>query len=127
MYITVSRLYFHPLSKYPGPRFWAISKLPDAYYRAMGLQMLVVAELHRQYGPVVRIAPDELSYNIEEAWQDIYTKAAPRNTQLPKDPLQFFRPPGGKNSMIQEPNDEEHQRMRSIFLSDMLNALANET
>jgi hypothetical protein len=31
-----------------------------------------VKELHDAYGSVVRIAPDELSYNSPEAWQDIY-------------------------------------------------------
>lgn len=84
--------------------------------------MLRVAELHRQYGPVVRIAPNELSYSVEDAWQDIYAKAGSRNTQLPKDPFQFFRPPGGKNSMIQEPDDDEHQRMRSQSPMEVFNA-----
>jgi hypothetical protein len=60
----------------------------------------------------VRIAPDELSYNIEEAWQDIYGKPPHRNTQLQKDPLQFIPPSSGVNGMIQEPDDEQHQRMR---------------
>jgi hypothetical protein len=31
-----------------------------------------VKSLHDKYGPVVRIAPEELSYNCAEAWQDIY-------------------------------------------------------
>jgi hypothetical protein len=77
-----------------------------------GHQARVVAELHRRYGPVVRTAPDELSYNVEEAWQDIYGKPPQRNTQLQKSPLQFTPTHSGVNSMIQEPDDEEHQRMR---------------
>jgi hypothetical protein len=31
-----------------------------------------VKKLHDRYGPVVRIAPGELSYNDPDAWQDIY-------------------------------------------------------
>ncbi|KAE9376744.1 cytochrome P450 ClCP1 [Stipitochalara longipes BDJ] len=115
VYTSISRLYFHSLSKYPGPRLWAISKLPDAYYRAIGRQAFINAEIHRQYGPVVRTAPDELSFNVEEAWNDIYGKPTPRNTQLPKDELQFFKPVSGTNGMIQEPSDEEHQRQRRFF------------
>jgi hypothetical protein len=106
VYASVSRLYFHPLAKYPGPRLWAISKLADGYYRAIGRQTYVVAELHGRYGPIVRIAPDELSFNVEEAWQDIYGKPTPRNTQLRKDPHQFFTPTSGINGMLQEPDEE---------------------
>lgn len=29
-------------------------------------------KLHKKYGPVLRIAPDELSYASAQAWQDIY-------------------------------------------------------
>jgi hypothetical protein len=112
VYTFVSRLYFYPLAKFPGPRLWAISKLPDGYYRAIGRQTYVVAELHHRYGPIVRIAPDELSFNVEEAWQDIYGKPTPRNTQLRKDPHQFFTPTSGINGMLQEPGEEEAQRLR---------------
>lgn len=31
-----------------------------------------VAELHRRYGPVVRVAPDELAFSSPQAWRDIY-------------------------------------------------------
>ncbi|RYP04569.1 hypothetical protein DL764_004377 [Monosporascus ibericus] len=31
-----------------------------------------MVELHKKYGPVLRIAPDELSYASAQAWQDIY-------------------------------------------------------
>ena len=43
------------------------------FIRALeGVLPYKVKELHDKYGPVVRIAPGELSYNCPEAWQDIY-------------------------------------------------------
>lgn len=33
-------------------------------------------QLHDRYGPVVRIAPDELAYNDTRAWKDIYSNRA---------------------------------------------------
>jgi hypothetical protein len=75
-------------------------------------QARIIAELHRRYGPVFRTAPDQLSYNVEEAWQDIYGKPPQHNTQLPKSPLQFTPTHNSVDSMIQEPDDVELQRMR---------------
>jgi hypothetical protein len=68
--------------------------------------------MHRKYGPVVRTAPNELSFCEERAWQDIYGKPVSRNTQLQKDQQQLLPPPSGIWNMMQQPSDEEHQRMR---------------
>jgi hypothetical protein len=71
--------------------------------------------MHRKYGPVVRTAPNELSFCEERAWQDIYGKPVSRNTQLQKDQQQLLPPPSGIWNMMQQPSDEEHQRMRWIY------------
>ena len=47
----------------------------------------------------------------EEAWQDIYGKPAPRNTQLIKD-LQYEKLVKGGRGLISETNDREHARLR---------------
>ena len=44
-----------------------------------------VHELHKKYGPVVRIAPNELSYIDAQAWKDIYL-SRPGHTPIPKNP-----------------------------------------
>jgi hypothetical protein len=41
--------------------------------------------MHLKYGPVVRIAPDELAYIDSEAWKDIYGQR-PGKEEVPKDP-----------------------------------------
>jgi cytochrome P450 len=44
------------------------------------LYHLKLHQLHSQYGPIVRVAPDELSYISAEAWRDIYS-----NRNIPKN------------------------------------------
>ena len=65
-------LYLHPLRNYPGPKSWAATRLTWARSMQSGLYHLKLHELHERYGPVVRVAPDELSYVNAEAWRDIY-------------------------------------------------------
>ena len=31
-------------------------------------------ELHGKYGHIVRVGPNELSYDIAEAWEDVYSR-----------------------------------------------------
>ncbi|KAK7545388.1 cytochrome P450 71A23 [Phyllosticta citricarpa] len=70
-------LFLHPLRKYPGPKLWAISRLPWNWVNLHGRLAWRLRELHQQYGPVVRIAPDELSYTTSGAWKKIYGQRSP--------------------------------------------------
>ncbi|KAF4624905.1 hypothetical protein G7Y89_g13264 [Cudoniella acicularis] len=69
----VYNLCLHPLSNFPGPRRWAISRLP--YTRALwqGRLHIKIKEIHDRYGPVVRIAPDELSFIQGKEWYNFAT------------------------------------------------------
>jgi len=55
LYVTVGvvyRLYFHPLSKFPGPRLAAATLWYEAYYDVIkqGQYTFKIKELHKQYG-----------------------------------------------------------------------------
>ncbi|KAJ5930554.1 hypothetical protein N7466_006047 [Penicillium verhagenii] len=78
---------FSPLRSYPGPKLWAISTLPSAISILRGRSHTTMLAMHNKYGPVVRIAPNELSFNSPGAYQDIYM---PRSG----------RPPFGKHPRI---------------------------
>ena len=71
IYITYYR-YFHPLSKYPGPFLASFSNLWKAYH----LYKLHLPEdlqrLHNLYGDVVRVGPNDLSFNSPGAVGPIY-------------------------------------------------------
>ncbi|KAF2874416.1 cytochrome P450 [Massariosphaeria phaeospora] len=66
-------LYFHPLSHFPGPRLAAISNLWYAYHWFSGRYPWTIEKVVHQYGPVVRIAPNELAFFTPQAFTDIYS------------------------------------------------------
>ncbi|KAL6150763.1 hypothetical protein ACJQWK_00291 [Exserohilum turcicum] len=68
----IYNIFLHPLRHYPGPRLWAATRLAWSHSLQSGQYHLKLDELHKHYGPVVRVAPDELSYINPEAWRDIY-------------------------------------------------------
>lgn len=65
-YIGYQRL-FHPLARYPGP-FWAsITNLWSLSLSVKGDWPSRLQALHAKYGPVVRIAPNEVAIDKPEA------------------------------------------------------------
>ena len=73
------QLYFHPLSRFPGPLLARISNLPYSKSYLGGRQPYDVRALHEKYGTVVRVAPKELSFSSAQSWQDIYGARAGRH------------------------------------------------
>jgi len=53
---------FHKLYRFPGPRIAAASYLYEAYYDWYlgGRYTAAIARMHEEYGPIIRINPDEL-------------------------------------------------------------------
>jgi hypothetical protein len=69
---------FGPLSKIPGPKLWAISRLPRMYMEWKGEEAAGVDALHKKYGPVVRLAPNEVSFaGGAQAWVRLRGKTCP--------------------------------------------------
>lgn len=50
--LAVYRLYFHPLAKFPGPKYAALSRWHEFYYDVYvgGKFMFYIKELHDKYG-----------------------------------------------------------------------------
>lgn len=62
--VIIRRLYFHPLSRFPGEKLAAISLLREAWiHYSTGKAPRHVAELHKKYGDFVRTGPNQLSVN----------------------------------------------------------------
>lgn len=78
--IVTYRLFFHPLSKLPGPKLAAATYLYEFYYdilKAPGGQYIwQLEELHSQYGPMLRITPDEVQVNDAEFFDKLYVSGA---------------------------------------------------
>jgi hypothetical protein len=62
------------------------------YYLCRGILPQKISALHAKYGEVVRVAPNELSFVCEEAWERIYGRVdngVNGKGQLGKDPSMF--------------------------------------
>lgn len=70
--LTLYRLFFHPLAKVPGPRSAAVSNIWYARQVVRGNLYSLGKCLHRQYGPVVRVGPNEVWFSSKEAFKSIY-------------------------------------------------------
>ncbi|KAI1938779.1 hypothetical protein LOZ57_006325 [Ophidiomyces ophidiicola] len=64
--------FVHPLSKYPGPFLATITPWVQLYHGVKGDRHLWLYNLHQQYGPFVRVAPNFLSINTAQGLHDIY-------------------------------------------------------
>lgn len=109
----IYNLYFHPLASYPGPFAARASRL--WYIRALlkGTLHTEVLDLHRKYGSVVRLAPDELAYNDPDAWRDIYGYR-PGKPETPKDPLFYNNTASGILSVLGAPG-ARHGELRRML------------
>ncbi|KAI8930429.1 hypothetical protein NX059_012380 [Plenodomus lindquistii] len=117
----IYRVYFHPLAGFPGPRLVAFTRLPRNVAVWKGRLHKYVQELHVQYGDVVRVSPDELSFLHPDAWRDIYGHGpgqgkGTRGSAPPKDWLWGgLIAPNGVASVLEEQDPKDHLRVRRIF------------
>ncbi|RAH61360.1 benzoate 4-monooxygenase cytochrome P450 [Aspergillus piperis CBS 112811] len=112
MGIVAYRLWLDPLARFPGPRLWAISRLPRIYHTSRGRMWRQLESLHQQYGPIVRIAPGELSFCSAPAWSDIYTS----RPTMPKDGATLTPPINGAHSLFTALGDD-HRRLRGALVA----------
>lgn len=63
---------FHPLANYPGPFLASITNLWKVYYLFTLHLPDRLAALHDQYGEVVRVGPNDLSFRTDNAYSQIY-------------------------------------------------------
>ena len=71
--LLIYRLWLSPLARLPGPTICALTRLPLMYHEFNGNRRKFIHALHLKYGPVVRVAPDEVSFATREAAKEIYT------------------------------------------------------
>ncbi|KAF6813197.1 cytochrome P450 [Colletotrichum sojae] len=107
---------YGPLCDIPGPFWYKASGIPLAYVQARGMEAEVLPALHAKYGPVVRVAPNELSYaSGAEAWDDVYGyKKAGRPPKPFNDPIMYIRNVTEHES-INITGEQNHARQRRVL------------
>jgi cytochrome P450 len=107
---AVYNVFFHPLRKYPGPKLWAMSRLPWSVNYMTGRFHKIALELHKKYGDVVRIAPNELSLVHPDAWREVMGHRKAGEPEYGKAKSAFMRIP---DSVINAGRDS-HAQMRRL-------------
>ena len=96
--IILNRLYFHPLSAFPGPKLTAATYLVELYYDLFegegGQLFRAHRDWHRKYGPIVRINPDELHIQDSSYWETMYAPSRPVR-RVPGFGIRLCHPPVG--------------------------------
>ncbi|KAH8732355.1 cytochrome P450 [Phaeosphaeriaceae sp. PMI808] len=113
---AIQRIYFHPLSKFPGPKLRAATRIPSHIEIWNGTKHRNLAKLHRKYGHVVRINFDELSWTDPNSWKDIngHGTKGTAGTVPHKAWERYGTSVNGAPHLIQA-RDSDHARQRKIF------------
>ncbi|KAK1996652.1 cytochrome P450 [Colletotrichum falcatum] len=105
-------LFLHPLARFPGPRWMCVSRAPFCYKLLTGTLPFDVLELHKRYGPAVRIAPDELAFLDSRAWRDVMGhKGQGAGAEMDKS-AKFYRAVPNAPTDIVNSGREEHAGLR---------------
>ncbi|MCJ1392220.1 hypothetical protein MMC18_005087 [Xylographa bjoerkii] len=110
---AIYNLFFHPLSRFPGPTLGIISRVPYVRSLYQGDFHQAIKALHEQYGPIVRVSANELSITDAKAWQDIYGYHK-QKPNFPKNPTWMRPSVNGTNSIIASSN-ADHSRIRRLL------------
>ena len=107
----------HPLAQFPGPWYLAISRLPITWQLLSGKQPHWAHKLHQVYGPIVRVAPGQLSFSDGRAWQDINASTKYAKYGMEKD--ERLNELVGGAALNPDPNmspqAQTHTQMRRAF------------
>jgi hypothetical protein len=108
-------VFYGPLSRFPGPKIWGFTKLGQISALVSGNEGKWYTELHREYGPVVRVGPRRLSLaGGASSWRVVY--GARKGGMLKKD-TEFYH--GFYHDMaanvVTAVDDDRHAQHRKIL------------
>ncbi|KAJ6184876.1 hypothetical protein N7519_006177 [Penicillium mononematosum] len=110
---TVYHLYFHPLSKFPGPKLAAATFFYEFYYDVVksGMYIWEIERMHEKYGPIVRINPREIHIRDSSYYDEIHAGASRKRSKDPKYAIAF----GAPNSLVGTITHDHHRFRRSLL------------
>ncbi|KUJ09421.1 cytochrome P450 [Mollisia scopiformis] len=120
--------YFHALARFRGPFLAPISNGFWYYTILGGRGPWRNHRWHQKWGPIVRIAPNHLSFSSHAAQKFIYGFGTRSVPSMIKDPIFFTPEVDHSMNIINETDREEHSRMRRMlsFAFSNSNLLENE-
>ncbi|KAK4099266.1 cytochrome P450 [Parathielavia hyrcaniae] len=101
---ALHKRYASPLRKYPGPFLASVTRLWKVKSAASGRTHLDHIALHRRYGPVVRVAPGEVSVSSPEAARALLSAGR----RFFKTPFYGVFPPPENPDIFTETREDVH-------------------
>ncbi|KZO90145.1 cytochrome P450 [Calocera viscosa TUFC12733] len=118
---VVKQWFFHPLAKYRGPFLASLTNLWSAYLAFRGDWHVVMDQLHKKYGPIVRIAPNEVCISDPAAMKVIYSITG---GFCKSDFYEPFRIPTDPPSLFTDRDEARHtERRRLVGSAYTMNSL----
>ncbi|KAM4058611.1 cytochrome p450 [Hirsutella rhossiliensis] len=113
LYRVLYNVFLHPLRKFPGPLLAGATSGWKAYKEVIKRETLAqeLFDLHRRYGDIVRIAPNELHFGNPGAFHDIYHGSK----RWDKDPG-LYRTPGVKTGSFVFLKYSQAKERREVLL-----------
>lgn len=110
---AVYRLYLHPLAKFPGPRIAALTLWYEFYYDVVkgGKYTWEIGQMHRRYGPIVRINPYELHIDEPDYYDELYSGSGKKRDKWEWSAKMF----GNSTSMLGTVPHDHHRLRRSAL------------
>lgn len=99
------------LGRLPGPRLNKITSAPYLFHMIQGAADVYADRLHRVYGPIVQIAPQQISVNDIAGLRDVF--AVSRRLDRP-EALPFFHNYGTENLVSTVDGDVHQNRRRPL-------------
>jgi cytochrome P450 len=113
--LVIYRLTFHPLARFPGPLLSKITSFSIFLQANTGDRHLIHLAEHRKYGPIVRIAPNQLSFADPSALRSIYQSARASNPLRKAEWYETVDAPSGAYSTHTEISRTKHAFRRRVM------------
>lgn len=112
--LAVRRLYLSPIAHIPGPKLAALTQWYESYYDIWlgGQYTFKILDMHKQYGPIVRISPWEVHIGDPEFFSELYTGPSRK-----REKWTFFTKQFGADQSALATIDHDHHRLRRAALN----------
>ncbi|MCJ1433072.1 hypothetical protein MMC27_002431 [Xylographa pallens] len=111
----IYNVFWHPLARFPGPLLFATCRIPYVYSAITGEMAHTLHRLHEKHGPIVRTAPNELSFIDASAWDTIYNQRSKGRGVYRKNYDSFSETKNHFTHSIFITDDDSHKRMRKVL------------
>lgn len=115
-YAAINRLYLSPIAHIPGPKLAILSFWYEFYYDVIlkGRYTWKIADLHKQYGPIIRINPFEVHIQDPDFYDEVYVLGSKRKSEQWAWTVPMF---GTPNSILATLDHDLHRRRRQPYLN----------